>query len=123
MGFLDEKNTLREESELIKEGKITDPEQIETYIKRQATIRVLREEYCYRLMHAKEAAYEIRNPDDISEALEWLKFHKEKDSNEAKALVKKREEGEEIEIQEEDPEPDDPDIQIYICEPPPLKGW
>ena len=96
----------------------------EPYLRRlQATIKVLREEYCFREVHAKEVAYEIRNADDIQEALEWLRFHKEKDFNEAAKLVKKREEGEEIEIMEEDPEPDDPDIQIYICEPPALRGW
>jgi len=123
LGYLDEKNRLRDQGELIKEGKITDPEQIETYVKRHATIKVLREEYCFREAHAKEVAYEVRNPDDVQEALEWLRFHKEKDFNEAAKLVKKREEGEEIEIMEEDPEPDDPDIQIYICEPPALRGW
>jgi len=117
LGYLDENNYLRDEKELIAEGKITDPDQIADFNKREATIAVLREVYCFRLVHAKEVSIEISVKDDINEALEWLQTHKEKDFNEAQALKAKKEAGEEIEIMEEDPEPDDPDIQIYICEP------
>ena len=35
---------------------MTDPEQIDSYNKRQATIKTLREVYCYRLDHATECA-------------------------------------------------------------------
>merc|ERR1712139_681690 len=101
MGMLDEKNKLREESVLIKEGKITDPEQIDSYHKRQAMIRLLREEYCLREKHAREVSNEIKVKDDINEAIEWLKFHKEKDFNIAQKLVKAKESGETYEIQEE----------------------
>ena len=37
LGWLDEKNTLRPEGELIAEGLLTDAEQIDSYRKRQAT--------------------------------------------------------------------------------------
>jgi len=121
LGYLDEKNTLRDEAELIAEGKITDPELIDDFNKRQATIKVLREEHCFAERHAKEAALEIKVKDDVNEALEWLQFHKEKDFNEAARLKKARAEGEEIEIEEEEPEPDDPDVQVYVCEPPMLR--
>uniref|UniRef100_A0A7S0PVW2 Uncharacterized protein n=1 Tax=Coccolithus braarudii TaxID=221442 RepID=A0A7S0PVW2_9EUKA len=118
LGFLDEKNYLRDEGELISEGKITDPELIDEYNKRQATIKVLREQYCFRLDHAAEAVTEIDVKDDITEALGWLQTFKEKDSNKARDLQERRDKGEEIEIEEEDPEPDDPDVQIHVCERP-----
>ena len=50
--------------------------------------------------------------DDVDEALEWLRFHKEKDSNTAARNKALKEKGEEYEIIEEDPEPDDPDIEV-----------
>ena len=118
LGYLDKNNRLRDEGELIVEGKITDPELIEDFNKRQATINVLREEHCFRLDHAKEAAQEINVKDDVNEAIEWLQAYKEKDFNLAMDLKKRRDEGEEIEIEEEDPENDDPDVEVYVCEPP-----
>ena len=102
---------------------LTDPEQIDSYNKRQATIKTLREVYCYRLDHAKEVTSEIKVKDDVNEALEWLKFHKEKDSIAAAKLKEQKDAGEEVDIQEEDPDPDDPEIQVYRCEPPPLRGF
>ena len=50
--------------------------------------------------------------DDVDEALEWLRFHKEKDSNNAARNKALKDKGEEYEIIEEDPEPDDPDIEV-----------
>ena len=84
--------------------------------------------------------------DDVDEALEWLRFHKEKDSNNAARNKALKDKGEEYEIIEEDPEPDDPDVeanaargaplclpatplsplvrsQVYVCEPPLLRGF
>jgi hypothetical protein len=123
MGWLDEKNVLLDEGELIKQGLLTDPEQIDSYNKRQATIKTLREVHCYRFDHAREAAGEIKVKDDVNEAVEWLKFNKEKDSIVADKLKAQKDAGEEIEIQEEDPDPDDPEIQVYVCEPPALRGF
>uniref|UniRef100_A0A7S0P4Q1 Uncharacterized protein n=1 Tax=Calcidiscus leptoporus TaxID=127549 RepID=A0A7S0P4Q1_9EUKA len=121
LGFLNEKNVLRPEAELIEEGKITDAEMIDDYKKRQATIAVLRSEHCFRLDHARECSNEIAVKDDVNEALEWLRIYKEKDFNKANELKQRREGGEEIEIEEEDPLPDDPDVQIYVC-PAPMGG-
>ena len=50
--------------------------------------------------------------DDVDEALEWLRFHKEKDSNNAARIKALKDKGEEYEIIEEDPEPDDPDVEV-----------
>lgn len=121
LGFLDEKNMLRPEAELIAEGKITDADLVADYNKRQATIAVLRSEHCFRLDHATECCGEIAVKDDINEALEWLRTYKEKDFNKARELKERRAGGEEIEIEEEDPEPDDPDVQVYVC-PAPMGG-
>jgi hypothetical protein len=113
---------LRDEGELIAEGKITDPARIEDYEKRTGLVAKLRKEHLIRAKDAKEASIEITNKSDVEEALEWLRRHKEKEANTALKLMKRQEEGEEVEVEEEEPEPDDPDIEVFICEPPPLRG-
>ena len=113
---------LRDEGELIAEGKITDPARIEDYEKRTGLVAKLRNDHLIRAKDAVEAANEIAVKDDVGEALEWLRFHKEKDYNMALKLQQRRNEGEEVEVEEEDPEPDDPDVEVFVCEPPPLRG-
>ena len=54
LGYLDENNKLKDEGVLIMEGKITDPDMVEAYYKKQATIKTLRECYAIRGKHAKE---------------------------------------------------------------------
>jgi len=122
LGYLDENNMLRDEGELIAEGKITDPARIEDYEKRTGLVAKLRNDHLIRAKDAVEAANEIAVKDDVGEALEWLRFHKEKDYNMALKLQQRRNEGEEVEVEEEDPEPDDPDVEVFVCEPPPLRG-
>ena len=51
---------------------------------------MLREQYCVREKHAKEVANEIKIKDDVNEAIEWLRFHKEKDWGIAEKLKAKR---------------------------------
>jgi len=122
LGYLDGKNMLRDEGELIAEGKITDPDKIADYRKREGLTSTLRETHLIRKKDAWEAAGEIENKDDVDEALAWLQRHKEKDYNAALKLQGRRAEGEEVEVEEEEPEPDDPDVEVYVCEPPPLRG-
>ena len=74
-----------------------------------------------RAKHAKEAANEIRVKDDVQEAKEWLRFHKERDWNVAEKLLAKREAGEKVEVQEESDIEDG--VEIYVCEPQRLGGW
>merc|ERR1712070_1368208 len=109
MGFLNEKGLLKEE------------QQIADYHKKVETIKQLRSEYCIREKHAKEAANEIRVKDDVQEAKEWLRFHKERDWNVAEKLLAKREAGEKVEVQEESDIEDG--VEIYVCEPQRLGGW
>lgn len=113
---------LRDEGELIAEGKITDPARIEDYEKRTGLVAKLRKEHLIRAKDALEASVEIADKSDVDEALEWLRIHKEKELNKALKLLQRQEEGEEVEVEEEEPEPDDPDIEVFICEPPPLRG-
>tara|TARA_B110001452_G_scaffold13284_1_gene10971 strand:- start:1489 stop:1854 length:366 start_codon:yes stop_codon:yes gene_type:complete len=121
MGFLNEKGLLKEESQLISEGLIKDEQQIADYHKKVETIKQLRSEYCIREKHAKEAVNEIRVKDDVQEAREWLRFHKERDYNVAEKLLAKREAGEKVEPQEESDIEDG--VEIYVCEPQRLGGW
>jgi hypothetical protein len=79
------------------------------------TIKVLREQYCVREKHAKEVANEIKIKDDVNEAIEWLRFHKEKDWGIAEKLKAKRDAGEKDEVQEESDVEDG--VEIYVCEP------
>jgi hypothetical protein len=115
MGYLNEKGLLKEESQLINEGLITDETQIADYHKKVETIKVLREQYCVREKHAKEVANEIKIKDDVNEAIEWLRFHKEKDWGIAEKLKAKRDAGEKDEVQEESDVEDG--VEIYVCEP------
>lgn len=121
MGFLNEKGLLKEESQLIAEGLIKDEQQIADYHKKVETIKLLRSEYCIREKHAKEAANEIKIKDDIQEAKEWLRFHKERDWAVAEKLLAKRQAGEKVEVQEDSDVEDG--VEIYVCEPQRLGGW
>ena len=121
MGYLNEKGLLKEEGQLISEGLITDEEIIADYGKKLETIQILREEHCVRHKHAKEAANEIKIKNDVSEAVEWLRFHKEKDWNIAEKGKAKRDAGETHEVQEESDVEDG--VEIYECEPMRLGGW
>ena len=114
LGWLDEDGKLKTEQALIEEGKITDPEIVANFYKKQQTIKVLREEYCFKKAHAEEVAndQEFEVKDDIEAALAWLKRHKERDFNEAAAIKKRKDAGEEwkvIEKKEEGEESDDSD--------------
>jgi len=115
MGYLNEKGLLKEEGQLISEGLITDEEVINDYGKKLETIRILREEFCVRHKHAKEAANEIKVKNDVNEAIEWLRFHKEKDWGIAEKGKAKRDAGETHEVQEESDVEDG--VEIYVCEP------
>jgi len=121
MGYLNDKGLLKEESQLISEGLITDETQVADYHKKVETIKQLREEYCVREKHAKEVANEIKIKDDINEAIEWLRFHKEKDWGIAEKLLEKKNQGEKYEIQEESDIEEG--VELYICEPQRLGGW
>ena len=92
LGFLDEEGKLKSEGQLIEEGKVTDPEDVANYYKKQDTIKVLREEYCFKRAHAVECANDkaLKEKGSVEEALEWLRFHKERDFDEAMALKKKK---------------------------------
>ena len=89
-------NKLKDEGQLIQEGRITDQEIVMDYYKKQATIKTLRGQYAIREKHAKEVASEIKTKDDVEEAVEWLKFHKEKDWNEAVKKQERIEAGEKV---------------------------
>jgi len=121
MGLLNEKGLLKEESQQISEGLITDETVIADYGKKLETIKTLREEYCVRYKHAKEVANEIKIKDDVSEAIDWLRFHKEKDWGIAEKGKAKRDGGEKHEVQEESDIEDG--VEIYECEPMRLGGW
>lgn len=101
-GYLTEEGKLKPEQQLIEEGRITDPEIVENFQKKQAVKKVLREEYCVREKHADEVIEEIKDKGDLAEAIEWLRLHKEKDWNDADALKKKKDAGEKYEVIEED---------------------
>lgn len=45
--------------------------------------------------------HEIKQKDSIEEAIEWLKFHKEKDWNEAVKKKERLEAGERVQIEKE----------------------
>ena len=120
MGYLNEKGLLKEEGQLISEGLITDEEVINDYGKKLETIRILREEFCVRHKHAKEAANEIKVKNDVNEAIEWLRFHKEKDWSIAEKGKAKRDAGETHEVQEESDVEEG--VEIYECEPMRLGG-
>ena len=122
LGYLDENNRLLPEQQLIEEGKITDPEHIDRFKKRQALIQHLREEHCFREVHAKEVSTEVDDPTDVQAALKWLKTNKEKHFKFARDLVQRRTNGEEIEVEEDSEDEDDPEIERYVCDPPPLRG-
>jgi len=121
MGYLNDKGLLKEEEQLIHEGLITDQTTVLDFKKKQALIKKLRAEYCVREKHAKEVVNEIRIKDDVNEAIEWLRFHKEKDWNIAEKLKTKKDAGEKYEVEEES-EVDD-DVEIYVCEPLRLGGF
>ena len=121
MGYLNEKGLLKEEGQLISEGLITDEEVINDYGKKLETIRILREEFCVRHKHAKEAANEIKVKNDVNEAIEWLRFHKEKDWSIAEKGKAKRDAGETHEVQEESDVEEG--VEIYECEPMRLGGF
>ena len=106
LGFLDEEGKLKSEGQLIEEGKVTDPEDVANYYKKQDTIKVLREEYCFKRAHAVECVNDkaLKEKGSVEEALEWLRFHKERDFDEAMALKKKKDEGEEITVVEKEDE-------------------
>ncbi len=74
-----------------------------------------------RHKHAKECANEIKIKNDINEAVEWLRFHKEKDWGVAEKGKAKRDAGEKHEVQEESDVEDG--VEIYECEPMRLGGW
>jgi len=101
LGYLDENNKLKDEGVLIAEGKITDQEMIDKYYKKQATIKTLREDYAIREKHAKEVANELKESDSVDEAIEWLKFHKEKDWNEAMKKKERMDAGETVQVEKE----------------------
>ncbi|KAL3908999.1 MAG: hypothetical protein SGPRY_009581, partial [Prymnesium sp.] len=54
LGYLDENNRLKDEGVLIAEGKIVDPEVVQNYYKKQATIKTLHDEFAIRDKLAKE---------------------------------------------------------------------
>jgi hypothetical protein len=111
LGYLDEDGKLKSEGVLIQEGRITDQEQIADYYKKQDTIKTLREEYCFKRAHAVECAEDkaLKDKGSIEEALEWLRFHKEQDYNEAMALKAKKDAGEEYKVIEKEDEGKDSD--------------
>ena len=115
LGYLDEKGHLRTERELIESGALTDETQVANWHKKVALVKLLRDEYCVREKHAKEVANEIKIKDDVNEAIEWLRFHKEKDWGIAEKLKAKRDAGEKDEVQEESDVEDG--VEIYVCEP------
>ena len=111
LGYLDDEGNLKSDKQLIDEGKITDPEYIADFYKKQDTIATLREEYCFKKAHATECANDsaLKDKGSVEEALEWLRFHKEKDFNEAAAIKKKKDAGEEYKIVEKEDEGKDED--------------
>lgn len=109
LGWLDENNKLKDEGVLISEGKITDQDMINDYYKKQQTIRALQSQYCIRTKHAKEVANEIKEKDSVDEAVEWLKFHKEKDWNEAAKKKERQDAGETVVVDKEVDTEDEPD--------------
>ena len=106
LGYLDEDGKLKDEGTLISEGKITDPEEVANYYKKQDTIKVLREEYCFKKAHAVECANDsaLKDKGSVQEALEWLRFHKERDYNEAMEIKGKKDAGEEYKVIEKEDE-------------------
>ena len=106
LGYLDEEGKLKSDKTLIDEGKITDPEFISDYYKKQDTIKTLREEYYFKKAHAEECANDkdFKDKGSVEEALEWLRFHKERDFNEAAEIKKKKDAGEEYKIVEKEDE-------------------
>ena len=62
------------------------------------------------------------DPTDVQAALKWLKTNKEKHFKFARDLVQRRTNGEEIEVEEDSEDEDDPEIERYVCDPPPLRG-
>ena len=106
LGYLDEEGKLKSDKTLIEEGKITDPEFISDYYKKQDTIKELREVHCFKKAHAEECANDkaLKDKGSVEEALEWLRFHKEKDFNEAAEIKKKKDAGEEYKIVEKEEE-------------------
>ena len=75
---------------------------------------VLSVRYCFKEAHAQECVYDagLKNKASVEEALEWLRFQKEKDFNEAAAIKKKKDAGEEwsiVEKGDEDKHLDDDD--------------
>jgi len=115
MGFLNERGLLKDEAQLIGEGLITDEVRIADYHKKVETIRLLREEHCVREKHAKETANAIKIKDDINEAIEWLRFHKEKDWGIAEKAKAKKDAGDPYDVQEESDLEDG--VELYVCEP------
>ena len=106
LGYLDDEGKLKSDKTLIDEGKITDPEYVADYYKKQDTIKTLREEYCFKKAHAEECANDkaFKDKGSVEEALEWLRFHKERDYNEAASLKKLKDNGEEYTIVEKEDE-------------------
>jgi len=106
LGYLDEEGKLKSDKVLIEEGRITDPEFISDYYKKQDTIKELREVYCFKKAHAVECANDkaLKDKGSVEEALEWLRFHKERDFNEAAEIKKKKDAGEEFKIVEKEDE-------------------
>jgi len=51
----------------------------------------------------------FKNKDDVNEALEWLRYHKEKDFNEAAEIKKKKDAGEDYKVIEQGADKEDDD--------------
>jgi len=111
LGYLDDDGKLKSDETLINEGKITDQAFISEFYKKQETIKTLRETYCFKKAHAVECANDsaFKNKDDVNEALEWLRYHKEKDFNEAAEIKKKKDAGEDYKVIEQGADKEDDD--------------
>jgi len=106
LGYLDEDGKLKSEGQLVQEGLITDAEEVANYYKKQDTIKALRETYCFKRAHAVECANDkaFEDKGSVEQALEWLRFHKENDYNEAMKLKSQKEAGEEVKVIEKEDE-------------------
>ena len=76
-----------------------------------------------RLLHLGPAVPTIsfKIKDDINEAIEWLRFQKEKDWGIAEKLKAKKDAGEKYEIEEESDIEEG--VELFICEPQRLGGF
>jgi hypothetical protein len=109
LGYLDEEGKLKSDKQLIEEGKITDEEYIADFYKKQDTIKTLREVHCFKRAPAEESVNDVsekklEDKADVEAALEWLRFHKEADYNEAMAVKEKKDAGQEWKVIEKEDE-------------------